>query len=81
MIRLALRHLILFGCVGLFPGVPSKAYAYIDPGSGIMMLQIVVSLFFGVIFGIRQLRNHIIGIFRRIFGIQKKERNHQLRND
>ena len=45
------------------------AYAYVDPGSGLLMLQSVGSAFFGITF---LLRKHLGQIFERLGGRPKR---------
>jgi len=58
--------LVLFFVAG-FPGI---SHAYIDPGSGIILLQVMSALFVGVIFSIR---SAIADFIRKIFKKDSKE--------
>ena len=39
--------------------------AYIDPGSGLMLLQIIASAFCGFMLSLKRVRMWIVGLFRR----------------
>ena len=39
--------------------------AYIDPGSGLMLLQILAAAFCGFMLSLRKVRTWIVGLFRR----------------
>lgn len=51
--------------------VPKKTYAYLDPGSGSYMLQIVVGFILGGVVGLKlfwtKIKTFIKGIFTRFF--------------
>ena len=53
---------------------PSSAFAYIDPGSGSLLLQIVMSAIFGGIFLARNFLAKTAAWLRRIFSGGKAER-------
>ncbi len=44
------------------------AYAYLDPGTGSFLLQILVAGFLGVVFALRLFRGRIASLFRRLLG-------------
>lgn len=52
---------------------PKSAFAYIDPGSGSLLLQIVMSAFFGALFLARNFLAKATGGFRRLFSGGKEE--------
>ncbi|MEI6396168.1 MAG: hypothetical protein WCT12_34310, partial [Verrucomicrobiota bacterium] len=39
--------------------------AYIDPGSGLMLLQIIAAAFCGFMLSLKRVRMWIVGLFRR----------------
>jgi hypothetical protein len=39
--------------------------AYIDPGSGLMLLQIIAAAFCGFMLSLKKVRKWIVGLFRR----------------
>jgi hypothetical protein len=39
--------------------------AYIDPGSGLMLLQMIAAAFCGFLLSLRKVRTWIVGLFRR----------------
>lgn len=53
-IRYVLRILLMFAAI--LVSLSSNAYAYIDPGSGALIWQLVLSAFFGAMFFIRNIR-------------------------
>ncbi len=55
-----LFKVLLVGILGSL-SVTSTAYAYIDPGSGALLWQFMLSAFFGGLFFIRRLRLWILG--------------------
>ena len=46
-------------------GLPNPAHAYIDPGSGSMMLQVLLGGAAAAIVGIRTFWSRLTGLFRR----------------
>lgn len=46
---------------------PSTVFAYIDPGSGSMLLQILMSAFFGALFMARKFVFRVMASARRAF--------------
>jgi hypothetical protein len=48
------------------PPSPNLTVAYIDPGSGALLLQIVVSFFVGLLFYLRSVRRFFVGLFARL---------------
>ena len=57
--------LVLAALLGLSP---VSAFAYIDPGSGSLLLQIVMSAFFGALFLARNFIAKGAATVRRLFG-------------
>jgi hypothetical protein len=54
--------LTIFSCLCLMVATERRAYAYIDPGSGLMVLQTITTVLAGVGFF---LRTHIKALFNR----------------
>jgi len=52
---------------------PKNAFAYIDPGSGSLLLQIVMSAFFGALFLARNFLAKAVAGFRRVIAGGKAE--------
>ncbi len=52
--------------------LPGNAYAYIDPGSGAFVLQMLLAAFFGRCFYVGKTRNWILGCVKKIIGCIKK---------
>ncbi|MCZ7637949.1 MAG: hypothetical protein M5U12_19065 [Verrucomicrobia bacterium] len=44
-----------------------NVWAYIDPGSGLLIWQAVVAFFVGLVFYLKQTREWLFGLFRRLF--------------
>ena len=56
------RLLVITGCFCLLSG---DAYAYLDPGSGSLLFQSLLALFFTVAIGWRRLKQWIKSIFQK----------------
>lgn len=52
--------------------LPGNAHAYIDPGSGALVWQMLLAAFFGLCFYVGKTRNWIIGSIKKIIGCTKK---------
>lgn len=65
--RLPLRRLQLCSCTVLALSATS-AHAYMDPGSGSFLLQILLAAFVGGMFYFRQGMDAVRRFFARIFG-------------
>jgi hypothetical protein len=51
--------------------LPSRpAYAYLDPGTGSFLLQILLAGFLGLVLTLRLFRDKIAAVFRRLLGRQ-----------
>ncbi len=50
---------ISLACVAILIVTTTNAYAYIDPGSGALIWQLLLAAFFGAIFYIRKVRSWI----------------------
>lgn len=57
--------------VSVFVLAAAPAQAYVDPGSGTFLLQILAATAIGGLFYLRRIRDFFIGIFR--IGVVKKE--------
>jgi hypothetical protein len=55
----------LFAFVVLFVIAPSCAYAYLDPGTGSILLQGAIAALAGGLMAIRSYWQRIVGLFRR----------------
>jgi hypothetical protein len=67
-----LGKLFLLG-LGMALLLPGKAHAYIDPGSGALVWQMLVAAFFGLLFYVGKTRNWIIEWIRKMIGCIKKD--------
>lgn len=55
---------------------PQKAHAYIDPGTGIMMIQVLIAVFFGALFAVKMFWKRIKIFFNGLFSTgSKHEKN------
>jgi hypothetical protein len=66
--RLVLFLLLLLGL--LAPGI---AYAYLDPGTGSYIIQLVIGMVLGGLFAVGLFWRRVIAFFRRIFGGKKND--------
>lgn len=62
--------LILFQLV-----LPSTAYAYIDPGSGSMIIQFVIAALLGTLFAIKTFWNRIKNMVKKSFSGRRGDAN------
>ena len=56
-------------------GDPQRVHAYIDPGTGAMVIQALIAAFFGFLFFVRSIRKAIVGFFKRLLGRTMQEEN------
>lgn len=52
---------------------PSAAYAYVDPGSGSLILQMLMALGVGAMFYFRRIKHYIKGLFSGESDQEKEE--------
>jgi hypothetical protein len=64
-------YLLLILAVAFFTLSPSRASAYLDPGSGSMILQLLIAGFLGALFTIKTWWREIKAYFSSIFGKKK----------
>ena len=70
-----IQWLFFFGlgsCVFL-PG----AYAYIDPGTGSYLFQILAAMVLGSLFGIKMAWNRIVETVRGLFGLRSRSEDQE----
>ncbi|MDO8931699.1 MAG: hypothetical protein Q7U97_04835 [Rhodocyclaceae bacterium] len=60
---LTLIVLLAFGCLFF----PEKAHAYLDPGTGSYILQIIIGAFLAGLFAIKIFWNKVKNLFRNLF--------------
>jgi len=67
-----MRNIIILGLLGLLFlfATPAITHAYIDPGTGGMLLQILIGVIVGSFFAFR---HAVTRIFRRIFPSKDKD--------
>ena len=66
------RSIIVLAClIMILFLVPTRAYAYLDPGLGSMLLQIILGVIFAVFFTIKNFWRSIINFFKNKFSPKK----------
>ncbi|MDF2466878.1 MAG: hypothetical protein K0Q43_5113 [Ramlibacter sp.] len=55
-------------CAAILLAGTADAHAYVDPGTGAMILQIIGAAVAGALFYFRQLRHWIKAVFNRLLG-------------
>jgi hypothetical protein len=68
--RVAILSFVLI--IALSVALPQKAYAYIDPGTGSYLFQLLMAAVFVGIFGVRILWGKIKAFSKRLFSPQDK---------
>jgi drug/metabolite transporter (DMT)-like permease len=63
---------LFFFVFGITFLLPANAHAYIDPGSGALVMQMLLAAFFGLCFYLGKTRNWIITLIKRIIGCIKR---------
>lgn len=61
--RKYLKLTIMYMFLGLM--IPEKAFAYMDPGTGSYIFQIVIAFFLGILFTVKQFWGKITGFFKK----------------
>ena len=62
---------LALGCAAVIFAAP--AYAYLDPGTGSMLLQALLAAIAAAAVGIRAFRERIVAIFHRITGSRRDD--------
>jgi hypothetical protein len=52
---------------------PQNVYAYLDPGSGSLVFQVILASLLGVLFSIKTFWKRIISFFRKRINSQRKK--------
>lgn len=68
-----ITNIIVFICLFFLP-IQEKAYAYVDPGSGSFIFQILIASFITALFSLKKLRVKINEALNKLF---KKSPNKQ----
>jgi predicted permease len=73
-VKLVLRHCILMILVlSMFCLVPfSHVHAYVDPGTGSYLLQLILAALFGMLFTLKVFWARIKNVFMRVRGVLRK---------
>jgi hypothetical protein len=58
------RQIIKLTALSIFV-LPSMAHAYTDPGSGLLLWQLMGSFFIGLLFYVKKIVTFLKGLFRR----------------
>jgi len=63
------RHFFLFTTVFILLDLffPKDAHAYLDPGSGSYLLQLLLAALFGALFAVKIFWKKIVDFFRNLF--------------
>jgi uncharacterized membrane protein AbrB (regulator of aidB expression) len=48
---------------------PGEVHAYIDPGTGSIMLQVLIGILFGLLFSLKMFWKRIKSFFKRLFSV------------
>lgn len=64
--KMSLRLAIL--CLMISLALPEEAHAYLDPGTGSQLLQLLLAGLFGAIFTLKIYWQKLLGFFRSKFG-------------
>ena len=64
--KLIVIYLIIV--ISLFTIFPKRTYAYLDPGSGSLIFQIIIGGLIGGLFGIKMFWKNIKSFFLKLFG-------------
>jgi len=72
--RTTWRDSFLFGLLFLLCLSPNAALAYIDPGTGSYMIQILVGAILGGMMSIKIFWRRIVGFVRRIFSSRQSSK-------
>jgi hypothetical protein len=63
-----LAFLVLFGLI-----LPSNAYAYLDPGTGSYILQLIIAALMGALFAVKQYWQKIKTFFKSMLSPKHKK--------
>ena len=55
--------------------IPQKAFAYIDPGTGSYVIQVITAAFIGFLFSIKMFWNNIKVYFSKLLNKQQSDEN------
>lgn len=66
------RRLALVGLFFLLLLFPARAQAYIDPGTGSYVLQLLIAGLLGALFALKVFWHKMIGFFKGLFGRREK---------
>jgi len=69
--RLIRSHIIFFSFIFFF--TPTNSYAYLDPGTGSFIIQIIIAFALGAIIFIKIYFNKIKDFFSKIFSKKKSK--------
>lgn len=63
--RASFAPILCFVLVGI--SIPETAYAYIDPGTGSLILQLILAGILGSLFALKTFWRKVIAFFKRLF--------------
>ncbi len=67
--------IIFIGIILYYLVIPTFAHAYIDPGTGSYIVQVVIGILLGAILSIRILWTHIISFIKKLLKIRDNQGN------
>jgi hypothetical protein len=71
----------LFFLIAFFVFITQKAYAYLDPGSGSFIMQIIIGAILGGLVTIKIYFHKVKSFFIKFFHRRKKDNHRQKTND
>jgi hypothetical protein len=63
---------VLFFAVLLCLALPQRALAYLDPGTGSYILQLIVAFFVGILYTSKIVRRKVSGFVRSLFSRKRR---------
>ena len=78
MLRCVYAVLTVSQCVLLLVAFEKPAYGYVDPGSGILLVQVLSSALGGVVFFLRKRLLRSLRATKRVFSLNKAARPDEL---
>jgi hypothetical protein len=64
-------RILLFSLL-LWLACPQRALAYLDPGTGSYVLQLIIAFFVGILYTSKIVRRRIFGFIRSLFSRKKR---------
>ena len=77
-IRFVYAALTVFQCLLLIAALEKPAYGYVDPGSGILLFQVLSSALGGVVFFLRKRIRRSLQVTKKVLSWNQSERPDEL---